>query len=144
MIKIAIVDDCEIQIGKVKSLLAECMTEEQYEVHEYVNAESFLTETESVRFDLVFLDIVLGQANGIDVGSVLSKKQPDVNIIFMSAHEEYFKDVYKVKHSYFLTKEFTSRISINVTSVRKDESKCLNISANACFCSSRQSSSFPS
>lgn len=31
---------------------------------------------------------------------------PRTNIIFILSYPEYFKDVYKVKHTYFLTKDF--------------------------------------
>lgn len=106
MIKIAVVDDNQIHIDDVNILLKECMHSIEYSVTEYTNAESFIFEFVEKNFDMVFLDIVLDENDGIGIGMMINEKSPNTNIIFMSAYSEYFKEVYKVSHSYFLIKDF--------------------------------------
>ncbi|MBQ7976725.1 MAG: response regulator transcription factor [Clostridia bacterium] len=102
---IAIVDDNRQDVEKIKCLLQECIADEDYEVSEYLATDSFLDAIETKSFDIVFLDIILDKKDGIEIGRILNKKQPDANVIFVSQNPDYFKDVYKVNHSYFLTKE---------------------------------------
>ncbi len=102
---IAIVDDNRQDIEKIKYLLQECIADEEYETSEYLTTDCFLNAIDERSFDIVFLDIILDKKDGIEIGRILNKKQPDTNVIFVSQNPDYFKDVYKVKHSYFLTKE---------------------------------------
>lgn len=105
MIKIAIVDDNFHCVNDIKQLLEDSEYNLMYEIYEYLTAESFISALDEVHFDIVFLDIILGSKNGIELGGLINDKQPFANIIFVSANPEYFRDVYKVKHSYFLTKD---------------------------------------
>lgn len=106
MIKIAIVDDNKFYVDDVKSLLSEYKVAEVYEVDEYSDPEVFKDKICEKQYDIVFLDIVFENCSGIEIGGMLNEKWPELNIIFVSAYPEYFKEVYRVKHSYFLTKEF--------------------------------------
>lgn len=106
MIKIAIVDDNKFYSEDIKSLLCDYEASDEYEVDEYSDPECFQRAICEKKYDIVFLDIVFENCSGIDIGMMLNEKSPELNIIFVSAYPEYFKDVYKVKHSYFLTKEF--------------------------------------
>ncbi len=106
MIKIAIVDDNQFYISEVKKLLSQSLVTAIYETYEYTSCDSFIKEIDRIHFDIVFLDIVLDKKDGIELGTIINSKQPDANIIFISSNSDYFKDVYKVKHSYFLTKDF--------------------------------------
>ncbi len=124
MIKIAIIDDNRFYIDDVKRLLAKNIDISACEIYEFCNAQSFLNEIDKIKFDIVFLDIILGGNSGIELGGEINKKQPDAAIIFVSAHAEYFKDVYRVTHSYFLTKEFEEeRFSEAIGKVLKDIKK---------------------
>jgi len=107
MIKIAIVDDNRYHIEDVKVLLGEFIKDIKYTVHEYTDAHTFLKDAPEKAFDIAFLDVVLSRENeGIEAAVILNEKSPETNIIFVSAHPEYFKDVYKAEHSYFLVKDF--------------------------------------
>lgn len=105
MIQIAIVDDDQLDVNKIEKLLSENIDEE-YKISKFLTAESFIEIMEHKSFDIIFLDIILGKKDGIQVGKIINQKYPQANIIFVSANPAYFKDVYKVTHSYFLTKEF--------------------------------------
>lgn len=105
MLKIAIVDDSEYYIENIKKLLSENIKDE-YETSEFLTSDSFIKTIVHKKFDIVFLDIILDQKDGIQIGKILNEKHPQTYIIFVSSNPQYFKDVYKVTHSYFLTKEF--------------------------------------
>ena len=106
MIKIAIIDDNNFYIDNIKNLLSENIQDISYTISEFTSANSFLAVIDTHSFDIIFLDILLGKENGIELGEQINAKHPNTNIIFISVNTEYFKDVYKVNHSYFLTKEF--------------------------------------
>lgn len=106
MIRIAIVDDNQFYINDIKTLLKKYMDYESCEIFEYLSEEEFLKGLENLSYDIVFLDIVFDGHSGIDIGLRINEKQPDANVIFVSAYPEYFEDVYRVSHSYFLMKEF--------------------------------------
>ena len=106
VIKIAVLDDNSEHIKDIKKLLFANPELDDYEVYEYISTGEFLCGAKSEKFDIVFLDIILDESDGIEVGRQLKQYQPFANIIFVSVNPDYFKDVYKVEHSYFLTKDF--------------------------------------
>ena len=129
MIKIAIVDDNKFYVDDIKRLLMINIKNEEYEVYEYFSVDSFMDSLESIKFDIIFLDIILDKSNGIEIGLTINEKQPEANIIFISAYPEYFKDVYKVSHSYFLNKEFEEKRFSDAVSkaLRKIQSNVITI-----------------
>lgn len=106
MLNVAIVDDNDKYIIDIKKLLKEFMSDFSYKIFEYNSADEFVDTLNEVQYDVIFLDIILGQNNGIDIGKIINKQQPEADIIFISVNQEYFKDVYRVNHSYFLIKDF--------------------------------------
>ena len=48
------------------------------------NAESVMDNINSDRPDVIFLDIEMPDINGIDLARMITKKFPDMNIIFIS------------------------------------------------------------
>ena len=106
MVRIAILDDNPYHIKDVRELLEEFLTGHCYCIDEYNDEKDFLNSILEKEYDVIFLDIVLNEKDGIEVGTIINDKFPRTNIIFISAYPEYFKDVYKVKHTYFLTKDF--------------------------------------
>lgn len=109
MIKIAILDDTELYIEKIKTLLEKNL-EVAYRVYEYNTSDSFIKQLQMQNFDIVFLDIMLDKRDGIEVGKIVNEQNSSTNIIFVSENEEYFRAVYKVTHSYFLTKDFDEEL----------------------------------
>ena len=109
--KIAIVDDRAEEAEKVKEQLARSFEEETLpEVCTFSEvAEYFLyTEKNNAVFDVLFLDIMLNGQNGIDLAHTILERNARLILIFMSADASFFRDVYKVRHTYFLTKPIDS------------------------------------
>ena len=106
MITIAIIDDNQKHADDIRNLLSRYMYGREYATEVFSGGKAFLDAGSEKQFDVVFLDIVLGEENGIDIGEQLILQNPDTKIIFVSSEISYFKDVYRVPHVYFLTKEF--------------------------------------
>ncbi|RDU24463.1 LytR/AlgR family response regulator transcription factor [Anaerosacchariphilus polymeriproducens] len=78
-----------------------------------IDVESFFTYDglyESLmrgeRYDIVFLDIVLGDKNGIDLGKIIRDKlkDEDTYIVFISSQECYAMELFDVRPFHFLIK----------------------------------------
>ena len=54
--------------------------------------------------DILLIDIVMPERDGISVARELNRVSPSTQIIFISAHAGYVMDVYAAEHVYFLTK----------------------------------------
>lgn len=54
--------------------------------------------------DVVFLDILLPEQNGVRLAGVLQAKYPRAKVVFMSAVAETASDIFEVSPSYFLLK----------------------------------------
>lgn len=55
-------------------------------------------------FDLIFLDIILGDVNGVDFARQLRKNGQDVDIIFITVSSNYAVDSYEVAPIHYLIK----------------------------------------
>lgn len=103
MINIAILDDNEDAANNICSILKQLYLSEHY-IYLYTDTNVFLSDMENKSFDIVFLDIVLGDENGIELANEIIAHNADTNIIFVSAYMNFCSDVYSAKHIYFLTK----------------------------------------
>lgn len=106
MIKVAIIDDNKTNAEEVQRLLGEFPSNLKFDIKSFCDPESFINDARENVYNIAFIDIMLGEKSGIEAGEEFAKLYPHSVIIFMSANPEYFKDVYKVPHIYFLTKEF--------------------------------------
>lgn len=65
-------------------------------------------------FDVIFMDVELGNLNGIEAGLEIRKTDHDVLIIMISAHEKYKMNAYPLHAFNFLDKPFTENDIFNV------------------------------
>lgn len=104
MLKIAIVDDNASCLSDAGNKIANSIKSE-YNLSKFHDEKDFIKQINSgLDIDLVFLDIMLNQSNGIDIAKVINDKSPRTTIVFMSVNPEYHEEVYKVKHIWFLNK----------------------------------------
>jgi DNA-binding response OmpR family regulator len=78
----------------IRELISFLLTEENYEVRSYASVKSFEKEIILGRPDMIILDVMLGDGNGIDVcdGLKASKDTHHIPILMMSAHA-HFNDI---------------------------------------------------
>ena len=107
MLNIAVCDD-DIQItGKMETLLKKISRKYFIDVETEVfwKGES-LTErmiTENC-FDIIFLDIEMGEEDGISVARRIRAVDNKVLIVYVSSHDSYMKDSFEVRPFQFLVK----------------------------------------
>jgi DNA-binding response OmpR family regulator len=87
-ISILVIDDDQSILDFFKRLL----TDKLYEVTALNSAESALETLKTRKFDLVFLDVFLGKANGIEIYSKIREIRPDAKVILISGSFEALKE----------------------------------------------------
>lgn len=105
MINIAICDDEKKDIVQLKSILKEVLDKYSvsYDIQEYESGES-LMQAASL-FHLIFLDIVMNNENGIDIGKHIHRKNRDTKIIFQTNFGQYCQEAINRTHAFaFLEK----------------------------------------
>lgn len=106
MMRVAVIDDIKTEVRKMLTLLKEADTANSMALFGFLDVESYKRAVEDgSRFDVLFIDITLGNGtSGIAEANELLRLTPGLILVFVSAYESYFKEVYKVPHAYFLTK----------------------------------------
>ena len=104
MLSIAVCDDeviecCKIA-GKIKELLKEmkipCMIQQFFSGRELLQS--------SDQFDIIFLDIIMRDLDGIQTAQIFREKAFDKMLIFISSSREYVFDTYDVEAFWYLLK----------------------------------------
>lgn len=107
MLQAAICDNEEFFTQKIKSLLADLL--KQYEIdaqiEPFVSAQIFLQACETRRYDLVFLDVELGEIDGMNVACEMRTTNPDAILVFVSGFVRYAVQGYKVRAFRYLLKQ---------------------------------------
>ena len=108
MLQIAICDDEQFYIKKIQKLLEGYLgsRELQYELHLFLSGEEFLRQCEnSVKFDIVFLDINMNEIDGIQTATQIRSFHSDTYIVFVTAFIDYALEGYKVNAVRYLMKD---------------------------------------
>lgn len=100
MIHIAIIDDDKNFCDEFKARLLNI--NEKFEVDCFYDVSSFIDFASD--YDILFIDIILNRANGIEIASELIAKNPSIKIVFISVEKDFFQDVYSAEHVYFMVK----------------------------------------
>ena len=80
---ILVVDDQELVRRTLRSLLAR---QSHWQVHEAENGRVALNRTREIQPDVVVLDIVMPERNGMEAAYRIRQLNPAPRIIFMSSH----------------------------------------------------------
>lgn len=86
MIRIAIADDHAIVRRGLKQIISE--TNDLRVTGEAASADELLTLLRSAHFDVVVLDITLGQRSGIDLLKQVKSEFPSLPVLILSMHSE--------------------------------------------------------
>lgn len=100
--KILCVDDEKLQLTRlaetVKSVLPTA------EVISYSNPLQALEDNKDNKIDIAFLDIEMPKLNGIQLAKALKNTCPLINIIFVTAYDNYALEAYKIHASGYVSK----------------------------------------
>jgi len=84
--KLAICDDDARMLGALGRMIESSEHRANIELSRYSAPEELLAACAAERFDLVFMDIMLGEANGIAVAEKVCAMLPEARVVFITAH----------------------------------------------------------
>lgn len=105
--RIAIIDDEKPARSELKYLLAE--NRENLEIQEVSSGEEALKLLSKEEFDLLFIDINLGDISGTTIAKTARKINPQVEIVFATAYNNCAEDAFEVEALDYLLKPFSSK-----------------------------------
>ncbi len=105
MIEIAICDDEEIIINIMKKFVIEYISERniQCNISTFINGRSILKDN-TLKYDILFLDIEMGTPNGIETAREIKKLNKDIIICFITSHGGYVSSAFEIKAFQYLIK----------------------------------------
>ncbi len=137
LLNIAICDDEITQINNLKTLLNKWAKERNFalQIKEYASAESYLFNNENgSNFDIILLDIEMGEINGVELAKKIRKLSDSVQIIFITGYSDYIADGYEVCALHYLMKplnedKFIETLNRAVLHIKRNEKKLILESA---------------
>ena len=105
--RIIICDDHKIIIDTLKDFLFKYFSINKYQVPEivcYQDGKSLINDKS--RKDIIFLDIELPDVNGIELGQILSNKDPNCIIMVITSYMEYLDDAMRFHVFRYISKPF--------------------------------------
>lgn len=102
--RIAVVDDERPARSELIYLIRQCSP--QAEVMEADSSEHLMELLDNETFDVCFVDIDLGGANGTTLASMIKNRQPEALIVFATAYREYAVKAFELGAVDYLLKPF--------------------------------------
>lgn len=104
MIKIVVCDDNKNFLRELQKIFNKCRTVEEIQVEFFSDGNDLITYCKNNSFNIVFMDIDLGDISGIDITQKLKVLNIEAVIIFISDYDVYFKDIAQVESFKFISK----------------------------------------
>ena len=103
--KILIMDNDKAALDRLFKILLR--NEPQAEIMPFLSIRQFEEYPQKNGFDIAFIETLIGDASGIDLALKLKEVSPLCNIIFVTSHEEYAAQSFRVRPSGFVLKPYT-------------------------------------
>lgn len=100
--KILAVDDEMLQLEKLEDSIYEAIPEAT--VYSSRRTSDVLRMIEETEFDIAFLDIQMRGITGVEIARKLKAHNPKINIIFVTAYDEFKSEAMDMKASGYITK----------------------------------------
>ena len=115
MINIAICDDDKVICSELENIMLEYAKSHflQIEIDIFYSGESLLEYIEQENhLDILYLDIEMGQMNGVEVGRQIRETYRDhsIEIIYVSANDGYDRQLFDVQPLHFISKPIDKAI----------------------------------
>ena len=132
MMKILLADDEKYDRETLKHIIKESFPNE-LEVHEAKNGREAIELSESIRPDIVIMDIKMPGIDGIQALKEISASLPNLYSIILTAYDyfDFALEAVKINVKEYLLKPFTKeeiieKISVGIRSVKKEQNKRKN------------------
>ncbi len=141
ILNLAVCDDDLVQIDNIKQLVSLWASRLDFTVNikEFISAESFLFHNEgNINYDIILLDIEMGEINGVELAKRIRKYSDSVQIIFITGYSDYIADGYEVSALHYLMKpldeeKFYETLNRALEKVKRNEKKLLLESSEGLF-----------
>ena len=133
MINCAICDDDVRMVQTVKEIMKNALWENECvaQIETYSNAVSFLSDIlEYKPLDLVVLDIIMPDYNGMEIAHEIKKRFPDCCIIFLTSHVKYAVEAYELQIFRYTPK---SEINTKLPRYLKEALSMLTLQENSAY-----------
>lgn len=110
MYRLAICDDDQADVVYLRSFLEKWAKDSKtaLKIESYPSAEAFLFQYEEDKsFDLLLLDIEMGEMSGVELARRIRQENRLVQIIFITGYMEYIAEGYDVEALHYLLKPVT-------------------------------------
>jgi DNA-binding LytR/AlgR family response regulator len=104
---VGICDDCAEQVDLLKRYLDDYQGEDELIFVSATEPYLFLEQVRQMHPNLVFLDIDMAHLNGIELGEKLKEIDARTIIVYVTAHEKYALDAFRVRAFHYLLKPLT-------------------------------------
>ena len=131
--RVLLVDDEKLQLIRLENEVKKVLTDD-CEILSYSNPVEAGKYIETNKVDIAFLDIEMPVINGIKLAKILKSSNPLVNIIFVTAYDNYAMNAYQLHASGYLSKPVNEekirteldnlRYPIEINSGNKLQIKC--------------------
>lgn len=101
---IGICDDNLQQVHLIKRYVNQYLKENEPVIIDSTNPEEFINRIQKNKPHIVFLDIAMGEHNGIDIGKIIRDNYENTVIIFVTAYDNYAVDAFQVRAFHYLLK----------------------------------------
>lgn len=102
MINAILIDDERLAIKELEFLLG--AHSDMRVVGTYTDPQRALAEVQEINPQVVFLDINMPQLQGVDLASLLLERCPQIEIVFVTAHDQYAVDAFELHALDYLLK----------------------------------------
>ncbi len=100
-VRILMIDDNQNDLLQIEKI----MRDEEKKNHWMFSIECRINADDEIgKYDLYFLDIEIPGTNGFAVGKYIQENDPDAEIVFISSHDEYVFDSFRLKPLYYIRK----------------------------------------
>ncbi|HNX63433.1 MAG TPA: response regulator, partial [Candidatus Limiplasma sp.] len=121
-LRVLVADDEEIMRGIMRKIIQK--VDGFTVVGEAEDGEDALSKVESLKPDVVFLDVEMPKINGIDCARSIQDMNPFITVIFATAYDGYMSDAFEVYAFDYLVKPFKmERVIQTLERIRDRQSK---------------------
>lgn len=135
MVHIAFCDDDFHFLRRLQQAVEQWFANKQIisSYRDYTSAKDLLDSFGTARFDIFFLDIEMPEIDGMQLAKKIREAVPDSVIIFLTSHDEFASDGYRVQALRYLSKQswkqyLAEALQAAVTQLEKLECGSLGVS----------------
>lgn len=108
MIKVAVCEDSEIDRSMLEEIVGFLMTDRglEYEIIPYLNGEELVAGYKNHPYDLIFLDVMMNEIDGIETGKMIRQMDGNVEIVYCTSSSDFAIAAYDVHAMGYLLKPY--------------------------------------